>query len=314
VLRLTGIVRAKELRFMKILYFFFLALLFQSVSAQQLNFTVTINSDRANTQERDVFDNMKTSFEQFLNGRNWIDDEFRPEERIKGNLLITINDMPSVGLFNATVQIQTVRPVYGSNYESLLFNFADRNWIFEYVEAQPLEFNRFAFVDNISSLLAFYAYIAIGLDYDSFSQRSGDPYFEIANNIVSNAQKSPRPGWSQSPSDRRNRYWLTNDLYSSQTMVPIRDAYYLYHRQGLDLLSSKPEEAFNQILEALRLVAEANSAQPNSILTITFMDAKSDEISKILKSAPAEIKAEAVEILLKVDPNNARKYNDILKG
>ncbi len=299
---------------MKILYFFFLALLFQSVSAQQLNFTVTINSDRANTQERDVFDNMKTSFEQFLNGRNWIDDEFRPEERIKGNLLITINDMPSVGLFNATVQIQTVRPVYGSNYESLLFNFADRNWTFEYVEAQPLEFNRFAFVDNISSLLAFYAYIAIGLDYDSFSQRSGDPYFEIANNIVSNAQKSPRPGWSQSPSDRRNRYWLTNDLYSSQTMVPIRDAYYLYHRQGLDLLSSKPEEAFNQILEALRLVAEANSAQPNSILTITFMDAKSDEISKILKSAPAEIKAEAVEILLKVDPNNARKYNDILKG
>jgi len=307
-------VHVKDLRFMKILYSFFLALLFQSVSAQQLNFTVTINSDRANTQERDVFDNMKTSFEQFLNGRNWIDDEFRPEERIKGNLLITINEMPSVGLFNATVQIQTVRPIYGSNYESLLFNFADRSWTFEYVEAQPLEFNRFTFLDNISSLLAFYAYIAIGLDYDSFSPRSGDPYFEVANNIVSNAQKSPRPGWSQSQSDRRNRYWLTNDLYSSQTMVPIRDAYYLYHRMGLDLLTSKPEEACSNILEALRLVAAANSAQPNSILTIAFMDAKSDEISKILKNASAEIKAEAVEILLKVDPNNARKYNDILKG
>ena len=299
---------------MKILYSIFLALLFQNVSAQQLNFTVTINSDRANTQERDVFDNMKTSFEQFLNGRNWIEDEFRPEERIKGNLLITINEMPSIGLFNATVQIQTVRPIYGSNYESLLFNFADRNWTFEYVEAQPLEFNQFTFLNNISSLLAFYAYVAIGLDYDSFSQRSGDPYFEIANNIVSNAQKSPRPGWSQSPSDRRNRYWLANDLYSSQVMVPIRDAYYLYHRMGLDLLTSKPEEAYDNILEALRLVAQANSAQPNSILTITFMDAKSDEISKILKNASTEIKTEAVEILLKVDPNNARKYNDILKG
>lgn len=299
---------------MKILYSVFLALLFQSVSAQQLNFTVTINSDRANTQERDVFDNMKTSFEQFLNGRNWIEDEFQPKERIKGNLLITINEMPSVGLFNATVQIQSVRPVYGSNYESLLFNFADRNWTFEYVEAQPLEFNRFTFLDNISSLLAFYAYIAIGLDYDSFSPRSGDPYFEIANNIVSNAQKSPRPGWSQNPSDRRNRYWLTNDLYGSQVMVPIRDAYYLYHRMGLDMLTSKPEEGYSNILEALRLVAQANSAQPNSILTITFMDAKSDEVSKILKQASAEIKAEAVEILLKVDPNNARKYNDILKG
>lgn len=299
---------------MKTLCSIFLFLLFQSVSAQQLNFTVTINSDRANTQERDVFDNMKTSFEQFLNGRNWIEDEFRPEERIKGNLLITINEMPSVGLFNATVQIQTVRPVYGSNYESLLFNFADRNWTFEYVEAQPLEFNRFTFLDNISSLLAFYAYVAIGLDYDSFSQRAGDPFFEIANNIVSNAQKSPRPGWSQNPSDRRNRYWLANDLYSSQVMVPIRDAYYLYHRKGLDLLTTKPDDAYANILEALKLVAQANSAQPNSIFTITFMDAKSDELSKILKKASMEIKTEAMEILLKVDPNNARKYNDILKG
>lgn len=299
---------------MKIIYSIFLALLFQSVSAQQLNFTVTINSDRANTQERDVFNNMKTSFEQFLNGTNWIEDEFRPEERIKGNLLITINEMPSIGLFNATVQIQSVRPVYGSNYESLVFNFADRNWTFEYIEAQPLEFNRFTFLNNISSLLAFYAYIAIGLDYDSFSPRSGDPFFEIANNIVSNAQKSPRPGWSQNPSDRRNRYWLANDLYGSQVMVSIRDAYYLYHRQGLDLLTSKPEEAYHNILEALKLVSQANSSQPNSILTITFMDAKSDEVSKILKQASAEVKAEAVEILLKVDPNNARKYNDILKG
>jgi len=308
------IVRVKDLSFMKVIYSIFLALLFQSVSAQQLNFTVTINSDRANTQERDVFNNMKTSFEQFLNGRNWIEDEFRPEEKIKGNLLITINEMPSVGLFNATVQIQTVRPVYGSNFESLVFNFADRNWTFEYVEAQPLEFNQFTFLDNISSLLAFYAYIAIGLDYDSFSPRSGDPFFEIANNIVSNAQKSPRPGWSQNPSDRRNRYWLANDLYGSQVMVSIRDAYYLYHRQGLDLLTSKPEEAYRNILEALKLVGQASSAQPNSILTITFMDAKSDEVSKILKQASAEVKAEAVDILLKVDPNNARKYNDILKG
>lgn len=299
---------------MKILCSILLVLFFRTASAQQLNFTVTINSDRANTQEREVFDNMKTSFEQFLNNRNWIDDEFTAQERIKGNLLITINEMPSVGLFNATVQVQTIRPVYGSNYESLLFNFADRSWTFEYVESQPLEFNRFSFLDNISSLLAFYAYVAIGLDYDSFSERGGDAYFEIANNIVSNAQKSPRPGWDQNPSDRRNRYWLANDLYGSQVMVPIRDAYYFYHRRGLDLLSSKPEEAFANILQAIKLISEANSAQPNSILTIVFMDAKSDEISKILKNASLEIRTEAVEILLKVDPNNARKYNDILKG
>lgn len=299
---------------MRTFCFIILVFLFRSVSAQQLNFTVTINSDRANTQERDIFTNMKSSFEQFLNGRNWIDDEFTPQERIKGNLLVTINEMPSVGLFNATVQVQTTRPVYGSNYESLLFNFADRNWTFEYIEAQPLEFNRYSFTDNISSLLAFYAYVAIGLDYDSFSPRGGDAYFEIANSIVSNAQKSPRPGWSQNPSDRRNRYWLANDLYGSQSMVPIRDANYIYHRKGLDLLTTKPEEAYKNILEALKMVAGANNNQPNSIITIAFMDAKSDEISKILKNAAMEVKTGAVEILLKVDPNNARKYNDILKG
>lgn len=299
---------------MKTIGLLLLVSLFHSVSAQQLNFTVTINSDRANTQERAIFENMKTSFEQFLNGRNWIEDEFSTQEKIKGNLLITINEMPSVGLFNATVQVQTLRPIFGSNYESLLFNFADRNWTFEYVESQPLEFNRFSFLDNISSLLAYYAYITIGIDYDSFSLRGGDSFFEIANNIVSNAQQSPRPGWNQNPSDRRNRYWLINDLYSSQAMVSVRDAYYLYHRQGMDLLTIKPEEAYKNILEAIKKVAEANKTQPNSILTITFMDAKSDEISKILHKASLEIRTEAVEILLQVDPNNAGKYNDILKG
>ena len=286
----------------------------QAVFAQELNFTVTINSDRARTQETVVFDNMKNSFEQFLNGRNWTEDEFRPTERIKGNLLITINDMPQVGIFTATVQVQTVRPVFGSNYESLIFNFADRNWTFEYMDSQPLEFNRNTFLNNISSLLAYYAYLVIGIDYDSFAPRGGDPYFEIASNIVSNAQQSPRPGWNQSTTDRRNRYWLANQLYTSQVMVPVRDAYYLYHRKGMDILGNKPEEAYTNILEAIKKVNAANESQPNSILPITFMDAKSDEISKILKNAPMEIRKEAVDLLLKVDPNNSRKYNDLLKG
>lgn len=264
------------------------------VMAQQLNFTVTINSERARTQDRDIFDKMKVAFEQFLNGRNWTDDEFKMEERIKGNLLVTINEMPQVGLFSATVQIQTVRPVFGSDYESLVFNFADRNWTFEYVESQPLEFNQFSFLNNITSLLAYYAYIALGLDYDSFSPRGGNPYFETASNIVANAQQSSRPGWNQNPSDKRNRYWLSNDLYNSQVMVPVRDAYYLYHRKGLDLLTSNPEEGYKNILEAIKKVAEANQVQPNSILTVSFIDAKSDEISKILKSASQELRQEAV--------------------
>lgn len=282
--------------------------------SQELNFTVIINSDRARIQNTNVFAQMKTSFEQFLNGRSWTTDEFRPEERIKGNLLITINDVPQVGTYNATVQIQTVRPVYGTNYESLVFNFADRNWNFDYIESQPLEFNRFTYLNNISSLLAFYAQIALGLDYDSFESRGGDEFFASANDIVNNAQQSGRPGWVQSTSDRRNRYSLNNDIYISSVFSVIRDAYYLYHRQGLDILLIRPEEAHNNILEAIRILAKANETQPNGIFTITFMDAKSDEITSVMKNASLEVRTELVELLLEVDPNNARKYNELLKS
>ncbi|AWW31503.1 DUF4835 domain-containing protein [Echinicola strongylocentroti] len=293
------------------LLFLFLGVTFQ-VTAQELNFTVTINSERARTQNKDIFDQMKNSFEQFLNGRSWTNDQYDASERIKGNILVTINDMPQVGYFEATVQIQAVRPVYGTSYETLSFNFVDRNWNFEFKESQPMEFNRYSYLNEITSLLAYYAHIVIGLDYDTFSQEGGEPYFEIANNIVSNALQSGRSGWDQDPGNRRNRYWLIDELYSSQVTRAIREASYLYHRKGLDQLTSNPEDAYKNILQALEKLAEVNNTQPNSILTITFMDAKSDEISKILQNAPLDIQEQAVEHLLQVDPNNARKYNDIL--
>ncbi|MDI1323596.1 MAG: DUF4835 family protein [Algoriphagus sp.] len=298
----------------KWLFTFLLFCLIQAGFSQELNFTVIINSDRARIQNTDVFNQMKTSFEQFLNGRSWTTDEFRPEERIKGNLLITINDVPQVGYYEATVQIQTVRPIYGTNYESLVFNFVDRNWNFEYIESYPLEFNRFTYLNNISSLLAFYAHIALGLDYDTFASKGGDDFFEVANDIVNNAQQSGRPGWIQSTSDRRNRYWLINDIYTSSVFSTIREAYYLYHRQGLDILQSDPDTAYENMVQAIRLVSEANKTQPNGIFTISFIDAKSDEISKVLMNASLELRTEAVKLLLEVDPNNARKYNELLKS
>ncbi len=282
--------------------------------AQELDFRVIINSDRSRFQNTEVFNQMKTSFEQFLNGRTWTSDEYRPEERIKGNLLITISEVPQVGVYSATVQVQVVRPVFGTNYESVVLNFIDRNWSFEYQESQPLEFNRFSFLNNISSLLAFYAHIALGMDYDTFALKGGNPYFEVANDIVNNAQQSGRVGWVQNPSDRRSRYWLINDIYISTVYAPIREAIYLYHRKGLDQLATAPEEAYSSILEAIQRVASANKQQPNGIYTISFVDSKSDEISQILKNAPFEIREKAVPLLLEIDPNNARKYNELLKN
>ncbi len=287
---------------------------FLQTQAQELDFRVLINSDRSRFQNTEVFNQMKTSFEQFLNGRTWTSDEYRPEERIKGNLLITISEVPQIGVYSATVQVQVVRPVYGTNYESVVLNFIDRNWTFEYQESQPLEFNRFSFLNNISSLLAFYANIALGMDYDTFALKGGNPYFEVANDIVNNAQQSGRTGWVQNPSDRRSRYWLINDIYISTVYAPIREAIYLYHRKGIDQLATAPEEAYSSILEAIRLVAEANKLQPNGIYTISFVDAKSDEIAQVLKNAPFEVREKAVPLLLEIDPNNARKYNELLKS
>ena len=282
--------------------------------AQELDFRVIINSDRSRFQNTEVFNQMKTSFEQFLNGRTWTSDEYRPEERIKGNMLITISEVPQIGVYSATVQVQVVRPVFGTNYESVVLNFIDRNWTFEYQESQPLEFNRFSFLNNISSLLAFYANIALGMDYDTFALKGGNPYFEVANDIVNNAQQSGRVGWVQNPSDRRSRYWLINDIYISTVFAPIREAIYLYHRKGVDQLATAPDEAYSSILEAIQLVADANKQQPNGIYTISFVDAKSDEIAQILKNAPFEIREKAVPLLLEIDPNNARKYNELLKS
>lgn len=284
------------------------------VQAQELNFTVTVNKERASIQNTTIFDEMKVAFEQFLNGRSWTQDEFRPEERIKGNLLITINEASTVGSFSATAQVQVVRPIYGTNYESLIFNFADRDFRFEYVESQPLEFNRFSFLNNISSMLAFYANIALGLDYDSFQQDGGNPYFTAANEIANTASQSGRAGWVNTSSDRRNRFWLINDIYISSVFAPIREAYYLYHLKGMDRLLLDPESAYTNMLEALRLVAEANKAQPNGIFTISFMDAKSDEVSQVFKEAPLELRQKALEILMELDPNNARKYNENLNN
>jgi len=282
--------------------------------AQEPDFRVIINSDRSRFQNTEVFNQMKTSFEQFLNGRTWTSDEYRPEERIKGNMLITISEVPQIGVYSATVQVQVVRPVFGTNYESVVLNFIDRNWTFEYQESQPLEFNRFSFLNNISSLLAFYANIALGMDYDTFALKGGNPYFEVANDIVNNAQQSGRVGWVQNPSDRRSRYWLINDIYISTVYAPIREAIYLYHRKGVDQLATAPDEAYSSILEAIQLVADANKQQPNGIYTISFVDAKSDEIAQILKNAPFEIREKAVPLLLEIDPNNARKYNELLKS
>ena len=162
---------------------------------QELNFKVVINAEQVQTTDRAIFLDMERAFANFLNTRKWTNDSYKNYEKIKGTLFLNITKMPSIGNFTANAQITSARPVYNTNYESVLLNFADREWEFEYTESLPLEYNDNAYISNLTSMLAFYAYIVLGMDYDSYAEMGGTPYFQKALTVVNNAQPSNRPGW-----------------------------------------------------------------------------------------------------------------------
>lgn len=282
-------------------------------SAQELLFDVSINAEVVQTTERGIFQEMENAFESFLNDTEWTQDQFRNNERIKGNLFLTIQDQPSIGRFTANAQIQVVRPVYGSSYETLVLNFADRDWDFTFTTSQPLRFNEAVFTDNTTALLAFYAYIALGLYYDSFSQFGGNPHYEKAQNIVNTAQNAGGTGWGQFQS-RRNRYWLIENLFINKQYEPIRQGIYDYHIKALDTFNESPDESREIIVEVLKKMQEVNRVLPNSIFVISFLDAKYTEITHIFSEGNMAIRRQAYNELLKLDPTRRSNYQKIVQN
>lgn len=307
--------RTSSIAFLKKSSFIFLLLSLSlcSLKGQELNFTVTINADVVQTTERAIFDEMKTSFERFLNETVWTNDQFRNNEKIKANLALTIQDQPNIGQFTANAQIQVVRPVYGTSYETLLLNFADRDWDFQFNQSQPLQFNQNNFTNNLTSLLAYYAYIVLGIDYDSFSPLGGTEFFQTALTIVNNAQNSGAVGWGQFQT-RRNRYWLAENLMTNAQYEPVRRAIYEYHLNGMDLFQTDPAIARQNILNALKEIQRVNSILPNSILIISFLDTKSDELVNIFSQGEMSLRREAYNELLKLDPTRRSKYQKIVQN
>jgi hypothetical protein len=284
-----------------------------AVSAQELNCVVTINvGPKVRTTDLAVFNDMKNAFQIFLNTRKWTSDAYLLHEKINCSILININDMPAIGIFSASVQVQSARPVYNSNYNSLIFNFADRDWEFDYLESQPLEFNDNIYTSNITSMLAFYAYIIIGMDYDSFSEMGGTPHFLRALQVVNNAQNSNRPGW-QAMGSNRNRYWLVENLINSQ-FSDIRKSYYSYHRLALDTFDKNPDQSREIILKGLKDVKKARDINPNAIAVVSFFDAKSKELANLFSSGLMPIRKEAYDLITTMDPTNQGAYEAILKN
>ena len=297
---------------MRSLFCFILILLTFPLAAQELNCRVTINADQVQTTDRRIFKDMETAFSNFLNNNKWTGDIFETQEKIKCNLLITLQNPTSIGNYQATVQIQSARPVYNSNYESILLNFADRDWQFEYIESQPLNFNENIYTSNLTSLLAFYAYVIIAMDYDSFSELGGEEFYRSALNIATNAQTANRPGWNTLGSTR-NRYWLIENLTNSQ-MQDIRVGLYEYHRLGLDTFEQSPDESRETIVSVLEKIRKVRKSYPNSIFVIAFLDAKSDELINIFSDGNIQVRRQAFDILAEIDPSKRNDYEKIIKN
>jgi hypothetical protein len=268
-------------------------------SAQELNFKVTVNADQIQTSDRAVFKDMERSFANFLNTRKWTGDSFKNYEKINCTLFLNISKMPSIGNFVANMQVTAARPVYNSNYETVLFNFADREWEFEYIESLPLEYNDNTYMTNLTSMLAYYAYIVLAMDYDSFSELGGNAFIQKALMVVNNAQSSNREGWAALGSNR-NRNALVTDL-TNQQMVELRKNTYRYHRLALDVFDKSPDESRKVILEVLKNVKTVWTTYPTSILMISFFDSKATELVNIFSEGDLSVRREAFDILTSID-------------
>lgn len=285
---------------------------FQVVKAQDLNARVQILAPKIQSANKRILDVLKTAISDFLNGRKWSNDAIRPQERIDCNWVITITDWDgSSPNFKAEAQIQSSRPVYNTSYNSTILNLSDKNFDFYYAEGQAIDFSDQNYISNLSSLLAFYANVIVGMDYDSFSKMGGTAYYAKAQNILNNAQNSANTGW-KAFEGLRNRFWLIENL-TNKNFLPIREALYTYHRNGLDEMADNPTKGQKAIVELLPEFEKLDQLKQGAMLTQLFFTAKSDELVDVLQTAPAQGKMQAYQILSKIDPTNAAKYEGLKK-
>ncbi|MCW5911593.1 MAG: DUF4835 family protein [Cyclobacteriaceae bacterium] len=285
---------------MRSLWFSIMILLVQPVAAQELFFKVTVNADQIQTTDRAVFKDMERALANFLNTRKWTNDSYKNHEKINCALFLNISKMPSIGSFVANAQVTAARPVYNSNYETVLVNFADREWEFEYIESLPLEYNDNTYITNLTSMLAFYAYIVLAADYDSFGELGGNPHVQKALQVVNNAQSSNQAGWA-SLGNPRNRYALVENLNNPQ-MVDLRKDSYRYHRLALDTFEKNPDQSREIILDVLKNIKKVWTIYPNAISVISFFDAKSNELVNVFSEGNLNVRREVYDILTSIDP------------
>ncbi len=290
-----------------------------NVSAQELNARVSVVSSRVGTYvSPSTFTTLQTALNNFLNNRKWTTDNFGVNEKIDCNFSLNLEPTDEQNIYKATLMIQAARPIYNTSFLSPLVNYRDENIIFKYVEFQKLDFNENRvsgtepLQSNLTAIFAYYAYMILGFDYDSYSLKGGIPYFQKAQNIVNNAPDGRGiSGWK--PFDNiRNRYWLVENMLNSRYNV-FHDIYYGYYRMGLDQFYDDEKAARAQLLTVLDLLNTFNQENPNTMINQFFFQGKASEWINIFKKAMPQDKVKAAELLSKLDLTNSSKYKDELK-
>lgn len=287
---------------------FLVLMMFGFIQAQELNCVVSVNSERVTANTQQVFKTLETSLNDFVNKTKWSNQSFKQNERIECSMFINVSEVDNT-TFTATIQIQSSRPVYNSIYSTPIFNYNDKDFTFKYVEFESLNFNPNSFDSNLISVVAFYSYIILALDADSFEPLKGTRYLEMAQNVMSVAQTGGYKGWSQTDG-LQNRYYLISDLLSN-TFNPIRQAYFEYHANGLDKMADDVKLGKENVKNALLNLSVIHSVRPNAFLTRVFFDAKSDEIADIFSDGPSIQTTELVDNLNRLSPLNASKWSTI---
>ena len=280
--------------------------------AQELNCQVSVLTPQIQASDKTIYEKLQTDLREFLNNRKWTTDEFLNQERIECSMVITISERISTDEFSASIQISSRRPVYHSSYNSTMFNHQDKDFNFRYVQDQTIEFDEGNVRSNLTAVLAYYAYIILGFDYDSFSPLGGSLYFSKAQDIANNAQNLPERGWKAFESSR-SRYWAVENL-QNVVFRPLREASYTYHRLGLDKFEENFTDARAVMTESLKSLRKVYDDKPNSFLMQLFFTAKADEIVNIYTPATPSEKSDLVPILSQIDPANALKYQGILSA
>jgi len=304
------------MRLYKLLKYFFLIILISGAEvlySQELNCNIQVSAQKIQGSNRQVFESMQRDIYEFMNNTVWTNHVFSYAERIECNIIINLTDQFSADEFRGTIQVQLKRPIFNTTYNSTMLNFMDNNFQFRYVEFQPLEFDPNSYRSSLVSVLAYYAYMIIGFDYDSYSTLGGTEFFQVAEKIVTNAQNASEPGWKPYDGSRnKNRYWLVKNTLDKE-YEGVRRFIHEYNINGLDRMESRTAEARTGIAESLKLLLDVYRAKPDPYMYLlqVILESKADELVNIFSEAFPEEKSRVIQILIEIDPGNKSKYEKI---